>query len=95
MDLAIAAKMQPPQQQSPPGVTSAMQPKSDHGERSYVGCRKLAGKTAVITGGDSGIGRAIAIAFSREGADVLISYLDEHDDARAVSVEHNEEHDHG
>jgi hypothetical protein len=73
---------QPEQQQNPPGTTAAMQPKPDHGELSYQGTGRLAGKAAVITGGDSGIGRAVAIAYAREGADVLISYLDEHDDAR-------------
>ncbi|MER7471361.1 SDR family oxidoreductase [Micromonospora sp. NPDC000018] len=73
---------QPAQQQDPPGRTQAMDPKPDHGEESYRGSGRLAGKAAVITGGDSGIGRAVAIAFAREGADVLISYLDEHDDAR-------------
>ncbi|MFH8434133.1 SDR family oxidoreductase [Streptomyces sp. NPDC018007] len=72
---------QPRQQQSPPGVTSAMSPRPDHGERSYRGSGRLSGKSAVITGGDSGIGRAVAIAYAREGADVLISYLDEHEDA--------------
>ena len=76
---------QPAQQQSPPGTTAAMDPKPDHGETSYKGCDKLAGKAAVITGGDSGIGRATAIAFAREGADVLIAYLDEHDDARETA----------
>jgi hypothetical protein len=59
-----------------------MEPRPDHGEQSYRGSGRLAGKKAVITGGDSGIGRAVAIAFAREGADVLISYLDEHDDAK-------------
>src|SRR4051794_32852976 len=59
-----------------------MTPKPDHGEESYRGSGKLTGKRAVITGGDSGIGRAVAIAFAREGADVLISYLDEHEDAK-------------
>ncbi|MEU8076800.1 glucose 1-dehydrogenase [Catellatospora citrea] len=58
-----------------------MRRKPDHGEDSYRGSGRLAGKKAVITGGDSGIGRAVAIAFAREGADVLISYLNEHDDA--------------
>ncbi|MFC9970404.1 SDR family oxidoreductase [Spirillospora sp. NPDC127200] len=72
---------QPSQQQSPPGVTGKMDPKPDHGEESYRGSGRLADKAAVITGGDSGIGRAVAIAFAREGADVLISYLDEHEDA--------------
>src|SRR6187551_2645819 len=68
-------------QQSPPGRLDAMRTKPDHGEESYEGAGRLAGKTAVITGGDSGIGRAVALAFAREGADVLISYLNEHDDA--------------
>jgi NAD(P)-dependent dehydrogenase (short-subunit alcohol dehydrogenase family) len=72
----------PKQQQDPPGTTTAMDPKPDHGEESYRGSDRLAGKTAVITGGDSGIGRAVAIAFAREGADVLIAYLDEHEDAK-------------
>jgi NAD(P)-dependent dehydrogenase (short-subunit alcohol dehydrogenase family) len=73
---------QPPQQQTPPGTTGAMTPKPDHGEESYQGSGKLSGKSAVITGADSGIGRAVAIAFAREGADVLISYLNEHEDAK-------------
>jgi NAD(P)-dependent dehydrogenase (short-subunit alcohol dehydrogenase family) len=73
---------QPAQQQEPPGVLGEMTPKPDHGEESYRGSGRLAGKAAVITGGDSGIGRAVAIAFAREGADVLISYLNEHDDAK-------------
>src|SRR3954468_6877149 len=71
----------PEQQQPMPGLTGAMQPVPDHGETSYKGSGRLAGKKAVITGGDSGIGRAVAIAFAHEGADVLISYLEEHDDA--------------
>jgi NAD(P)-dependent dehydrogenase (short-subunit alcohol dehydrogenase family) len=65
-----------------PGATDAMTPVPDHGEQTYKGSGRLNGKKAVITGGDSGIGRAVAIAFAREGADLLISYLDEHDDAR-------------
>ncbi|WP_448639826.1 SDR family oxidoreductase [Geodermatophilus sp. URMC 63] len=73
---------QPEQQQTPPGTLGEMDPKPDHGEESYRGSGRLTGKRAVITGGDSGIGRAVAIAFAREGADVLISYLDEHEDAR-------------
>jgi NAD(P)-dependent dehydrogenase (short-subunit alcohol dehydrogenase family) len=73
---------QPAQQQTPPGTLGQMQPKPDHGEESYRGSGRLTGKAAVITGGDSGIGRAVAIAFAREGADVLISYLNEHDDAK-------------
>lgn len=71
----------PSQQQSPPGLTSKMDPAPDHGESSYVGSGKLTGKKALITGGDSGIGRAVALAFAREGADVMISYLNEHEDA--------------
>src|SRR6201747_136907 len=72
----------PKQQQPMPGTTDAMKPLPDHGETSYKGSGRLAGKKAVITGGDSGIGRAVAIAFAREGADILISYLEEDGDAR-------------
>ncbi|MCU1406483.1 MAG: family oxidoreductase [Glaciihabitans sp.] len=72
---------QPAQQQDPPGVEASLTPKADHGEDSYVGSGRLAGKVAVITGADSGIGKAVAIAFAREGADVVISYLNEHEDA--------------
>jgi NAD(P)-dependent dehydrogenase (short-subunit alcohol dehydrogenase family) len=72
----------PTQHQPMPGATDAMTPVPDHGEQTYKGSGRLNGKKAVITGGDSGIGRAVAIAFAREGADLLISYLDEHDDAR-------------
>ncbi len=70
------------QQIQPPGSSAEMQPRPDHGEESYRGSGKLEGKVALITGGDSGIGRAVAIAFAREGADVAISYLDESTDAR-------------
>ena len=71
----------PEQEQEPVGTESEMEPKPDYGEKSYRGSGKLEGRAAVITGGDSGIGRAVALAFAREGADVLISYLDEHSDA--------------
>ncbi|HUQ79801.1 MAG TPA: SDR family oxidoreductase [Gemmatimonadaceae bacterium] len=70
--------------QEPPGTERELTPDADHGERSYRGNGRLTGKVALITGGDSGIGRAVALAFAREGADVLISYLDEHEDARAT-----------
>lgn len=72
---------QPPQQQTVPGSTEEMTPRPDHGEESYRGSGRLAGKATLITGADSGIGRAVAIAFAREGADVIIAYLDEHEDA--------------
>jgi NAD(P)-dependent dehydrogenase (short-subunit alcohol dehydrogenase family) len=75
----------PEQQQTPPGMTELMTPIPDHGEETYQGSGKLTGKKAIITGGDSGIGRAVAIAFAREGADILISYLDEEDDARETA----------
>jgi NAD(P)-dependent dehydrogenase (short-subunit alcohol dehydrogenase family) len=73
---------QPPQQQQVPGRTADMDPRPDHGEESYRGTGRMEGKATVITGADSGIGKAVAIAFAREGADVVVSYLDEHDDAR-------------
>jgi NAD(P)-dependent dehydrogenase (short-subunit alcohol dehydrogenase family) len=73
------------QSQTPPGSTSEMQPRPDHGEKSYQGAGRLTGKVAVITGADSGIGRATAIAFAREGADVFVSYLDEHEDAKETA----------
>lgn len=75
----------PEQQQEVPGTTAEMQPKPDHGESSYKGSGKLAGRKAIITGGDSGIGRAVAIAFAREGADVLIAYLNEDEDAQETA----------
>src|SRR5947209_5159824 len=76
---------QPEQQQPTPGTETEMTPEADHGENSYKGCGKLAGRKAVITGADSGIGRAVAIAFAREGADVLIAYLEEHEDAKETA----------
>ncbi len=76
----------PKQQQKPPGTQSEMNPVPDCGEESYRGgSGRLAGKRAVITGGDSGIGRAVAIAYAREGADVLIAYLNEDGDAKKVA----------
>ena len=72
---------QPAQQQQPPGSEAQLTPKADHGETSYVGSGKLKHKATVITGADSGIGRAVALAFAREGADVVIAYLNEHEDA--------------
>jgi len=75
----------PPQQQDAPGLASRMTPRPDHGETSYRGSARLAGRKALITGGDSGIGRAAAIAFAREGADVAFNYLPvEEPDAREV-----------
>jgi NAD(P)-dependent dehydrogenase (short-subunit alcohol dehydrogenase family) len=72
----------PDQQQPMPGRTDAMDPRPDHGEASYRGSGRLAGKKTIITGADSGIGRAVALAFAREGADVLVAYYNEHDDAK-------------
>jgi NAD(P)-dependent dehydrogenase (short-subunit alcohol dehydrogenase family) len=75
----------PEQQQAVPGVQAKMDPVPDCGEQTYRGSGKLTGKKAVITGGDSGIGRAVAIAYAREGADVLVSYLNEEEDANEVA----------
>jgi NAD(P)-dependent dehydrogenase (short-subunit alcohol dehydrogenase family) len=74
--------MQPRQQQDAPGTESELRPKADHGEATYVGSGRLLDKVAVITGADSGIGKAVAIAFAREGADVVFGYLEEDEDAR-------------
>lgn len=71
-----------PQPQTVPGRSAAMDPQPDYGERTYRGSNRLGGKKTVITGADSGIGRAVALAFAREGADVLVAYLNEHDDAK-------------
>jgi NAD(P)-dependent dehydrogenase (short-subunit alcohol dehydrogenase family) len=76
----------PSQRQPMPGSTAKMDPRPDHGETSYKGSGRLKGKRAIITGGDSGIGRAVAIAFAREGADILIAYLDEKEDAGEVAA---------
>jgi NAD(P)-dependent dehydrogenase (short-subunit alcohol dehydrogenase family) len=80
----------PSQKQAMPGSTAKMDPRPDHGETSYKGSNRLKGLKAIITGGDSGIGRAVAIAYAREGADVLIAYLSENDDANEVKalIEH-------
>lgn len=75
---------QPAQQQDVPGVEKKLDPPADHGETSYRGSGRLEGKVAIITGGDSGIGRAVAIAYAREGADVLVSYLNEDEDAQTT-----------
>jgi len=75
----------PPQQQSVPGSQRAMDPYPDSGEESYRGAGRLSGKVALITGADSGIGRAVAIAFAREGADVALAYLNEHEDAQETA----------
>ena len=71
--------------QPAPGSSSRMTPEPSYGEDSYVGSNKLAGRVALITGADSGIGRAVALAYAREGADVLLSYLDEEEDAQAAA----------
>ena len=80
---------QPPfsgEKQAPPGSDEEMNPKADHGESSYEGTGRLEGRHALITGADSGIGRAVALAFAREGADIAISYLSEERDASHVSL---------
>ena len=82
------AEVQPPFPQESleyPGLESEMTPRPDYGEESYQGHGRLQGKVALITGGDSGIGRAVALAFAREGADVLLSYLNEHADAEETA----------
>ncbi|CZT34946.1 SDR family oxidoreductase [Rhizobium sp. 9140] len=86
--MSDASKPTPPhpeQQQAPPGLTRLMDPLPDHGEKTYKGNHLLKGKVALITGGDSGIGRAVAIAYAREGADIVISYLNEDEDAEETA----------
>jgi NAD(P)-dependent dehydrogenase (short-subunit alcohol dehydrogenase family) len=73
----------PEQQQEPPGTEAELQPRADHGEQSYRGSGRLTDRVAVITGGDSGIGKAVAIAFAREGADVVVNYLGDAEEADA------------
>ncbi|NJL62884.1 MAG: SDR family oxidoreductase [Methylacidiphilales bacterium] len=75
-------QLQPPQNQNPPGLESQMTPKPQADDEKYRGSGKLENKTALITGGDSGIGRAVAIAYAKEGADIAIIYLNEHEDAK-------------
>src|SRR5215203_5263436 len=77
---------QPAQTQQPPGSQRSMDPVPDCGEDSYLGSGRLTGRAAIVTGGDSGIGRAVAIAYAREGADVLISYLSEDQDAQDTAA---------
>jgi hypothetical protein len=82
----------PDQPQEHPGTISRLDPSADHGENTYVGSGKLLGQVAIVTGADSGIGRAVAIAFAREGADLVISYLpEEENDALGVSIVVQEE----
>src|SRR5438270_10110580 len=74
----------PPQTQEFPGEERRMEPRPDYGESSYRGLGRLKDKIALVTGADSGIGRAVALAFAREGADVVIAYLSEHEDANVT-----------
>jgi len=88
MEIEMTDHPRPPfasQAQSVPGSQKKMDPYPDCGEKSYKGSGRLANKIALITGADSGIGRAVAIAFAREGADVAIAYLDEHEDAKETA----------
>src|SRR5438105_1176432 len=77
----------PPQEQEPPGTEKEMRPKPDHGEKTYRGSARLKDRKALITGGDSGIGRAVALAFAREGAQVTISYLSSREESDAKETE--------
>lgn len=77
----IDEQVDPQEQEKQPGIEKEMSPEPIYDDKDYKGAGKLKGKTALITGGDSGIGRAVAVAFAKEGADVAIAYLDEHEDA--------------
>jgi NAD(P)-dependent dehydrogenase (short-subunit alcohol dehydrogenase family) len=77
----------PAQQQEPPGLTDEMRPRPDHGEDSYEGHGRLEGKKALVTGGDSGIGRAVALAFAREGADVAFTFMSEETEDAQATIE--------
>ncbi|SFB41889.1 NAD(P)-dependent dehydrogenase, short-chain alcohol dehydrogenase family [Amycolatopsis marina] len=81
----MAQRNQPPQQQNPPGSTEQMRPEPRDSMEDYEGRGLLADRRALITGGDSGIGRAVAVAFAKEGADVCIAYLEEHEDAKRTA----------
>eukprot|EP00026_Physarum_polycephalum_P013352 Phypoly_transcript_13745.p1 GENE.Phypoly_transcript_13745~~Phypoly_transcript_13745.p1 ORF type:complete len:312 (+),score=47.05 Phypoly_transcript_13745:47-982(+) len=83
-DITYSCPPYPAQTQAWPGIEANMNPPPDWGLDSYVGTGKLEGKVAIITGGDSGIGRAVALAFAREGAKIVISYLNETEDAKTV-----------
>ncbi|UXC38356.1 SDR family oxidoreductase [Cupriavidus gilardii] len=83
--MATPEQLPPQHQDRQPGLESEMHPKPDSGADDYVGSGQLTGKVALISGGDSGIGRAVAVAFAREGADVAVAYLNEHEDARETA----------